>query len=100
MNDTILKCFLHHGSCLGLGTIHHCAFSSDCDCDSSYRNKWVVQDSMEVFTLCDCDKITNSYVAHYEQKKNRSRNQKKIAQCEQALTFTDITEISTTIETC
>ena len=41
---------------------------------------------MEVFTLCDCDNITNSYVAHYEQKTNRSRNQKKIVQCERALT--------------
>ena len=27
-----------------------CIFS-DCDCDFSYHNKWVVQDSMEVFTL-------------------------------------------------
>ena len=36
------------------------------DCDSSYRNKWVVQDSMEVFTLCDSDNITNSYTAHYK----------------------------------
>ena len=32
----------------------HSTFFSDCDCDSSYRNKWVVQESMEVFTLCDC----------------------------------------------
>ena len=36
-----------------------------CYCDSFYRNKWVIQDSMEVFTLCDCDNITCSYVAHY-----------------------------------
>ena len=41
---------------------------SDCDCDSSYCNKWVVQDSMEVFTLCNCNNITNSYVAHFSQK--------------------------------
>ena len=26
------------------------------------------QDSKEVFTLCDCDNITNSYTAHYEQE--------------------------------
>ena len=56
----------------------HCVFFfSDCDCNLVYRNKWVVQDSMEVFTLCDCDNITNSYVAHSEQKTNRSRNHKK-----------------------
>ena len=47
----------------------HCAaFFSDCDCDSSYHNKWVAQDSVEVFTLCDCDNIINSYAAHCEQK--------------------------------
>ena len=40
----------------------------DCDCDSSYRNKCFVQKSTEVFTLCDCDNITNSYTVHYEQK--------------------------------
>ena len=55
----------------------HCAFFSDCDCDFSYRNKWIVQDSMEVFTLCNSDNITDSYVAHCEQKTDRSRNQKK-----------------------
>ena len=47
---------------LGLRARSHCAIFSGCDCDSSYRNKWVVQDSMEVFTLCDCDNITNSYL--------------------------------------
>ena len=46
----------------------YCAIFSDCDCDSSYRNKWVIQDSMEVFTLCDCDNMTNSYTEHYKQK--------------------------------
>ena len=44
----------------------HCAFFSDFVCDSSYRNKWVVQDSIEVFSLCDCNNITNSCVAHYK----------------------------------
>ena len=39
---------------------------------------------MEAFTLCDCDNITNTYVAHCEQKTNRSRNKKK-AHCERAL---------------
>ena len=46
----------------------HSAFFSDCDCDSFHRNKWVTWDSMEVFTLCDCDNITNSYAAHCKQK--------------------------------
>ena len=32
----------------------------DCACDFSYRNKWVVQDSMEEFTLCYCDNTINS----------------------------------------
>ena len=32
---------------------------------------------MEVLTLCDCDNITNSDVAHCKQKKIYSRNQKK-----------------------
>ena len=49
----------------------------DCDCDLVYRKKWIVQDSMEVFTLCHCENITNSFVAHCEQKTNRSGNQKK-----------------------
>ena len=40
---------------------------------------------MEVFTLCNCDNMTNSYVAYYKQKTIRRRNQKKIAQCERAL---------------
>ena len=31
---------------------------------------------MVVFTLCDCDNITYSYLPHYKQKLNRSRNQK------------------------
>ena len=29
---------------------------------------WMIQDSMDVFTLCDCHNITNSYVTHYKQK--------------------------------
>ena len=62
----------------------HSAFFSDCDCDSSYRNKYVAQDSMEVFTLCDCNNITNSYVTHCKQKTSQSQSE-KIALCEQAL---------------
>ena len=50
----------------GLGLVHIVRFFSDCDCDSSYHNRWFVQDSMEVFTLCDCDNIT--YLAHFKQK--------------------------------
>ena len=36
--------------------------------DFSYQNEWVVQDSMDVFTLCNCDSITSSYAAHCNQK--------------------------------
>ena len=39
---------------------------------------------MEVFTLCDCDNITNSYLARYEQNKLQSQSEKN-AQCEWAL---------------
>ena len=46
----------------------YCAILSECDCNSSYRNKWVVQDLIEVFTLCNCDNIMNSYLAHHKQK--------------------------------
>ena len=69
----IIGCSLH----MWLKACSHCAIFSDCDCNSSYRNKWVVQDSMEVLTLCDCNNITNSYVTHNKQKPNCSRNQKK-----------------------
>ena len=62
----------------------HCAFLSDCDCDSSYRNKWVVQDSMEVFTPCDCDNITNSYVTIFSKNKSQSQSEKNV-QCQWAL---------------
>ena len=66
-------CGFHH-----LKARSHCAFFPHCDFNFVYRNKWVVQDSMEVFTLCDCGNITYSYVAHSEQKTNRSRNHKKL----------------------
>ena len=46
----------------------HCVFFSDFNSNSSYRNKWVVRDSMKVFTLCDWGNITNSNTVHYEQK--------------------------------
>ena len=48
--------------------IHTVRFFSDCDYYSSYRKKWAVQDSLEVFTFCDCDNITISYVDHYKEK--------------------------------
>ena len=60
----------------------HCAIFSDCDCYSSYGDKCVVQDSMEVFTLCDCDNITNPYLANYKQKQIAVAIRKKNAQCE------------------
>ena len=51
----------------------HSAFFCDCDCDSFLCKKWVTQDSMEVFTLCDCDSITNSY-AIVSKNKLQSQN--------------------------
>ena len=46
----------------------NCAFFSDCDCDSSYHSKWATQDSMEMFTIWNSDKVTSSYTAHCKQK--------------------------------
>ena len=46
----------------------HCVIFSDCDCNSSYRNKWVVQDSMEVFTLCDCNIINKNKLQSQSEK--------------------------------
>ena len=43
-------------------------FFSDCDCDSSYHNKWDAEDSMKVFRICDLINIVNSYLVHYKQK--------------------------------
>ena len=61
-----------------------CVIFYECECDSSYRFKWVVWHSMEVFTLCDCDNIRNSYLAHYKQKQIAFAIRKKV-QCEWAL---------------
>ena len=47
-----------------LGLIHTVRFFSDCDSDASYCNNWVVQGKMEVFTLSNCDYITNFYRTH------------------------------------
>ena len=44
---------------------------------------------MEVFTLCDCDNIINSYLAHYKQKLNRARNQKKSHSVNESLHLCD-----------
>ena len=46
----------------------HCTIFSNCECDSSGHNKWVVQYSMEVFTQYECDNITNSYLTHYNKQ--------------------------------
>ena len=43
---------------------------------------------MEVLTLCDCDNITNFYVAIVSKKKSQSHSE-KIAQCERALKRTN-----------
>ena len=48
-------------------THSHCAIVTD----SSYHNKWVVQDTMEVFTLYDCENLTSSYAAHCKQNKSQ-----------------------------
>ena len=63
-----------------------CAIFSHYDGDSSYRKKWVVQESTEVFTLCDCDNITNSYLVHYKQKQIAVAIRQN-AQCERAIIF-------------
>ena len=73
---SMLQCLNQHRS--------HGPIFSDCDCNSSFRNKWVVQNSMEVFTLCVCNNITSSYVAHHKQKELQSQ----IGQCEWALKTT------------
>ena len=44
---------------------------------------------MELFTLCHCDNITNSYVAHYKQKQIAVAIRKN-TQCEWALKITHI----------
>ena len=43
------------------GLIHTVCFFPKYDCDLSCRNKWILQNSMEEFTLCDCNNITNFY---------------------------------------
>ena len=63
----------------------HCAIFSDCDCDYSYRNKWVVQDSMVVFTLWNCDNVTNSYPPITSKNKSQSQSEKNVL-CEWAFT--------------
>ena len=40
----------------------------------SYCKKPVVQDSMEVFTLCDCDNITNPYASQKENPSHKSES--------------------------
>ena len=57
----------------------HRTFFIDCDCDSCYRNKWVVQNTMEVFTLCDCTPALVQPIV----RKNKSQWQ--IVCCERAL---------------
>ena len=64
-----------------LGLIHTVRFFSNCDCDSSYRNKWVAQDSMEVFTYATVTTLPTP--TQPIMSKNKSQSQ--IAQCEWAL---------------
>ena len=44
----------------------NCAFCN-CDWDSSYPNRWVEQDSVEMFTLCTLWQ-GNFYLSHHKQK--------------------------------
>ena len=45
-----------------------------CDCDFTYRKKWVVKDSVQVFTLCDCDNIASPYTVRWKQNKKKSHS--------------------------
>ena len=47
--------------CLCVKARSHCAIFPDCDCDSSYHSKLVVQDSLEVFTPCDYNNNHHHY---------------------------------------
>ena len=81
--DTVTVKFYHcaYGDSLSKGPFTLCLFS-DCDYDSSYHNKWVVQDSMEVFTLCDC----TASPTPIQPIVSKTKSQFQIAQCERALT--------------
>ena len=62
-----------------------------------FHNKWVVQDSMEVFTLCNCYNLISSYTT-YRQTQNAVAKRTvwmdlKRYQCE-------LREISITVGTC
>ena len=70
--------------CFNLRLVYSVQFFSNSDRDSSCHNKKVVQDSMEVFTLCNCDNITNSYAIHCQQKQIAVAIRKNV-QCERAL---------------
>ena len=48
----------------GYGSFTLCDFFSDCNCNYSYHNKCIVQDTMEVFTQFNCYNITNSFLAN------------------------------------
>ena len=74
---------MRYGSTLmSLKAHSHCTiFFSDCECDSSYCNKWVVQESMKAFTLTTSPTPMQPVV-----RKNKSQSQsEKIIQCEQVL---------------
>ena len=76
------NCFLQQNMCdLFGGLVHTMRFFSDCDSDSSYHIKWIVQELMEVFTLCDCGNITNFFLVYCKQNKSQSQSGKE-AQCE------------------
>ena len=53
----------------GLFTLTLC----NSDCDFSYRDQWVVQDSMQVFTLRNCNNIANPKKSPLEAKTSRIR---------------------------
>ena len=60
-----------------LRLIHTVRFFSDCKCNSSQRNKWIVRDSIEMFTQFDCNNITNSRGHHKKQKQITVASKKK-----------------------
>ena len=57
-----------------LGLVHTVRFFSDCDCVSYFCNKWAVQVSMELFTLCNCMSIKQKQITVAIRKKTHNVN--------------------------
>ena len=79
------------------GHVQHCVLFSSCNCDSCYRNKWAVQDSVKAFTPCDCDSITISYTIHYNKKQITFANHTVWTDLRGSFTLCDFFLIATAI---